>query len=213
MLIAAWRQRRGLWQRRARFLVALAAWSAAYGAFAFYWTPGDFTFWMPILAAWWLLAALLAQAGSAGWRWLAAAGVAALLILNFALAIRPQLELGSNRYYQAALSFQGNVSYKDLALVSGDEMLILYLRYFAGLRALTLPRLPPPENALPAYATWAQRLADLQQQGGRTYIIAPAFQPASALEQEIRRLYPAFESVTLRLAWESAGWQVWEWQP
>lgn len=40
-------------------LCRLAGWTVLYGAFVGYWVPGALSFWAPVLAAWWLLLAVV----------------------------------------------------------------------------------------------------------------------------------------------------------
>jgi len=62
-LAAGWRRRARLWAGWRRAGVGLGVWAALFGAFAVYWVPGDVSFWLPVLAAWWLAVGLVVATG------------------------------------------------------------------------------------------------------------------------------------------------------
>lgn len=118
---------------RRRALAVLTVWSAAYAAFAIFWVPGDQSFWLPVLAAWWLLAAL-ALAAAPKRRWLVglAAAVLALGIANAGFEVLPRRDLRTNLPYQVATDAARRTGAGDLFLTRPDDITGLYLAYFGG---------------------------------------------------------------------------------
>ena len=130
----AWRRRRSLWPAHRRPLLALGTWSVLFSAFAFYWVPGDQSFWLPVLAAWWLLIALvLATTEIRGFRLAAVlAGVAVLAAGNALFEVVPRHDIRWNTGYQAAQQVIANTTSEDIVLVRGDDITGLYLTYLGG---------------------------------------------------------------------------------
>jgi hypothetical protein len=128
----AWRQRRRLWPGRRRPLLVLGTWSVLFAAFGFYWVPGDQSFWLPVLAAWWLLVALALAATEVTGRRLAAAFacVAVLATGNALFEIAPRHDVRRNAAYQAAQRVIANAPKEEIALVRGDDITGLYLKYW-----------------------------------------------------------------------------------
>jgi hypothetical protein len=130
--LLAIRQRRYLWPVQRRALLALAVWVALFSAFAFYWVPGDQTFWLPVLAAWWLLLALVASHSPTNHppiKWLAIP-IAALALANAAFEIVPRHNLSANHAYQLAIRAATHASGTDVILTRSDEITGLYAAYF-----------------------------------------------------------------------------------
>lgn len=132
-LVVAWRWRARLWPAQRRPLGILAVWTTLYAAFGFYWVPGDVSFWVQVLAAWWLLMALLAGARreeSRRWAFGLAAAVAIVAFANAAFEVLPRHDLVRNRTYALATQVVAETSPGDLVLVRSDDLVGLYLVYF-----------------------------------------------------------------------------------
>lgn len=135
-LVLAWAWRRELWPRQRRPLIVLAIWAVGNSLFAVIWVPGDLTFWLPALAAWWLLVALVLEQASAAGAGRRALGVAAALTLALALAnltleVLPRRDLANNRYLPLALAVRAHSAANDGVLTRGDDLLGLYAIYFS----------------------------------------------------------------------------------
>ncbi len=133
------RHRQSLLATHRRSLAILAVWSAAFAAFAIYWVPGDVSFWLPVLAAWWLVLALVISVAGAhrlkdSHRWLAGLTVAVIMlaVINGAFEILPRRDLSTNRPYQFAADVAAQTGETDIVLTRGDDISGLYLAYFAG---------------------------------------------------------------------------------
>ena len=80
-----------------RTWIPLGLWAALAAAFGVFWVPGDISFWMPVLAAWWLLVAWLVRIARAklaparrDWPLRAVLALAVLLMIaNAAFVILP----------------------------------------------------------------------------------------------------------------------------
>jgi hypothetical protein len=90
-LILAVTKYRQWWSAQKSRVGALTIWTVLYAAFAVYWVPGDLTFWLPVLVAWWLLVAQILTYVKLKTKHLIAlaVGVALLLVLNAAFLILP----------------------------------------------------------------------------------------------------------------------------
>jgi len=128
----AWRHRRALWPAARRPLLVLAAWTVLFAAFAFYWVPGDQSFWLPVLAAWWLLVSLVLAAGRVRGLRLAAVlvAVAVLALGNALFEIVPRHDLRRNAAYHLAQEVAANTTAEDALLVRTDDLTGLYLAYW-----------------------------------------------------------------------------------
>lgn len=101
--------------------------------------PGDVSFWLPLLAAWWLLLALVSSVVSASQprnarRWLAGLAVAvlALAVVNAAFEVLPRRDPSTNLPYQFAADVAAQTGEDDIHLTRADDISGLYLAYFAG---------------------------------------------------------------------------------
>jgi hypothetical protein len=132
-LAVAWRWRGRLWPARRRPLGILAVWTALYAVFGFYWVPGDVSFWVQVLAAWWLLVAVLVGARrgeSPRWAFGLAAAVAIVAFANAAFEVLPRHDLARNQVYALATQVVAETSPGDLVLARSDDLVGLYLVYF-----------------------------------------------------------------------------------
>jgi hypothetical protein len=129
---AAWRHRRRLWPAERRPLLVLGTWTVLFAAFGFYWVPGDQSFWLPVLAAWWLLVSLvLAEAQVKGLRLIAMLVIVAGLAAGNALfEIAPRHDIRRNTAYQLTQEVIGNTAPEDILLVRADDVTGLYLAYW-----------------------------------------------------------------------------------
>lgn len=132
-LIMAWCWRERLWPAQRRPLGILAVWAGLYAAFGFYWVPGDVSFWVQVLAAWWLLVALLAGArrGIAR-RWEVALALAVTIVAfaNAVFEVLPRHDLARNQAYGLAEQVVAQTAPGDLVLARGDDLVSLYVAYF-----------------------------------------------------------------------------------
>ena len=153
-------------------MTVLAVWSAGFAVFAFFWVPGDVSFWLPLLAAWWLLLALAISAVTSDatrtaktGRWLTGLTVAviALAIANATFEVLPRRDLATNLPYQVAMDVAAQTGDDVIFLTRGDDISGLYLAYFAGRQVfyatpetlVSLHSMLPPsaENAAPRVVT------------------------------------------------------------
>ncbi|MGD8586622.1 MAG: hypothetical protein PVJ75_14820 [Chloroflexota bacterium] len=190
---------RRLWRNMRREVIVLLAWSIIYGAFAIYWVPGDISFWAPLLAAWWLLAALVmavatsngavatsngvaAASGGVGREaderrrfWvrrpaLAALALAALLAaVNAATVIGPRHNLATNSAHRLALEVAEETTAEDLIIVDGDDMATLYLAYFG--RRTVLPAVGLPDDPQEIAVRFENWIAGTRAGGGQVYLL------------------------------------------
>ncbi|MFN2223113.1 MAG: hypothetical protein ACK2UH_11200, partial [Candidatus Promineifilaceae bacterium] len=191
-VFVALRRGRRLWRHRRREVIVLLAWSIIYGAFAIYWVPGDISFWAPLLAAWWLLAALVmavatsngvaAASGGVGREaderrrfWvrrpaLAALALAALLAaVNAATVIGPRHNLATNSAHRLALEVAEETTAEDLIIVDGDDMATLYLAYFG--RRTVLPAVGLPDDPQEIAVRFENWIAGTRAGGGQVYLL------------------------------------------
>jgi hypothetical protein len=139
-----WRYRRRLWPGERRPLLVLGTWTVLFAAFGFYWVPGDQSFWLPVLAAWWLLVSLaLAAAGVEGRRLaVVLAAVAGLAVGNALFEVVPRHDIRRNAAYQVAGQVSAHTNPEDIVLVRGDDIAGLYLTYLGDRQILYLPSEP-----------------------------------------------------------------------
>jgi hypothetical protein len=128
----AWRRRDRLWSAERRPLLVIGTWIVLFSAFGFYWVPGDPSFWLPTLAAWWLIVSLvLATAGVAGLRLAAVAAAVVLLGVGNALfEVLPRHDLRRNASYHLAQRVIVKTAPEEIILVRGDDITGLYLTYW-----------------------------------------------------------------------------------
>ncbi len=102
-LLCLLRHRLVVWASARRSLFVLGTWSITFAVFAFYWVPGDITFWAPLLAAWWLIVAICSSTFYSA-RWLSGVVLAVLLlgIMNATQVILPRTVLADNLAYSIA---------------------------------------------------------------------------------------------------------------
>ncbi|MCB0204362.1 MAG: DUF2723 domain-containing protein [Anaerolineae bacterium] len=143
-LALAVRYRNRLLASHRRTLAVLTVWSAGYALAAVYWVPGDVSFWLPVLAAWWLLLALVFTAETDAdmptkKRRLPAAlaiAVVALAVANAVFEVLPRHNLSTNLPYQVAADVAAQTGETDLFLTRPDDISGLYLAYFGGRQVL-----------------------------------------------------------------------------
>jgi hypothetical protein len=131
--------RRYLWSNYRREVVVLSVWSFLYSAFGFYWVPGDISFWMPLLVAWWLLLGFVLTARTGSGKRLQFAHyllpitfVAAIAIANSIMVIWPRTDLIGNRYYLTANEVAAQTMPGDMVVTDASTIETLYLAYFSG---------------------------------------------------------------------------------
>jgi hypothetical protein len=194
-LLVALRGRRTLWEGHRRTLTALAVWSALYAAFAWYWVPGDVTFWVPVTAAWWTLVGLelssLPSPRATRRSTRAALAVAlALFALNASLAILPRRFLPPAHPRHVAREVGGRVPPDALVIFEGEGMESLYLTYLTGHRAFSLP--PRSEGPGRLSAVVRERIADVRREGHPVYLVGVGDAWLDALVGDDVELQPAF---------------------
>jgi hypothetical protein len=118
-----------------RVVLLLGVWTAGFALFGVYWVPGDVSFWVQVLAAWWLWAAVVCAASWAPGherraQGLVAAALLALAGLNLVLYIGPQRRLATNREYAVASAVAAHTPADAVILVADNSRLPLYLVYF-----------------------------------------------------------------------------------
>jgi hypothetical protein len=217
-------RRRRLWPVHRRRLGVLLVWTLLYAAFAVYWVPGDVSFWVPVLSAWWLLVALLVvatpdprsveQPGFSvrpgqpvpGYRWqlVALTGVVVwLCVANGALLILPRHDLARNGPYHLAMSLAEHTAADDLIVTRADDLSLLYITYFAGRQVFPLrPEVSDLGTGLDALAREAARV---QARGGRVFVVG--FQPQQDASADA---LPGSDADSGSLPWSKGGrsWQV-----
>jgi hypothetical protein len=147
-----WRHRDDLWPSERRPLLVLGTWSALFAAFGFYWVPGDPSFWLPVLAAWWLAVALVLGATQAKGISAASvvAAVAVLALGNALFEVVPRHDIRRNVGYQVTQQVLANTTPADVLLVRGDDIAGLYLTYWGNRPVTYLPSdVRIPEEFLP----------------------------------------------------------------
>jgi len=169
----AWRHRPGLWPAERRPLLVLGTWTLLFTAFGFYWVPGDQSFWLPVLAAWWLLVSLVLAAAQVNRLRLAAvlAVVAVLAAGNALFEIIPRHDIRRNAAYQLAQQVIANTSPGDILLVRADDVTGLYLTYWGNRQVIYESGAEQSPDELLPPATAAQ--AALQPGGLRLIVIDP----------------------------------------
>jgi len=165
----AWRGRGTVWPANRRVLITLLAWTLPYAAFAVWWVPGDLSFMLPVLIAWWLLLALTLPALPHAERWLASL-VALLLLCNGALSIIPRTSPQTNERYTLAQDLAAHTAPDALVLLSGsDGMSWLHVSYFARRQVYLLP-LASPDS--PKLLSWtAREVADARSAGRSVWAV------------------------------------------
>ena len=211
-LMFAISRRRELWRSHRRAITILAVWTLPYAAFAVYWVTGDISFWVPVLAAWWLLLGMVlttfssrsrAPSTESGVRksclnqqqayTLTAAIVVLLLLVNGVGFILPHHAIERNQRYRIAMSIAERTTPEDLIITSAADHLQLYIRYFTGRRVVTVP--PQAEFGDAA----AVALANLPVTGGRVFLVRTNSERDASWQ--------------VRAAWTDGGETVWELLP
>ncbi|MDX1613719.1 MAG: hypothetical protein R3300_05365 [Candidatus Promineifilaceae bacterium] len=146
-LAYGWRHRRKLGLTRAGLPAALLLWALLQALFAWFWVPGDVSFWLPVLAVWWIVAAMvmdrrIGRARSAtGRRWLAQATLLILMLglLNYGMLIEPRRDPASSQPIQLAGQVAARTEADAVLLVAPDDTTALYVAYFAPRRLVAAP--------------------------------------------------------------------------
>jgi hypothetical protein len=191
-----------------------------FAAFGFFWVPGDQSFWLPVLAAWWLMVSLALAAARVRGPGLAAvaAAVAVLAVGNLLFEIAPRHDLRRNAGHQVAQQVLAQTTPEDILLLRADDITALYLYYFGSERPIFFVSGEPQSLAeilahsevkQPAMGGHAPRLVIVDSDGrragwwgalleasegetpGRWRRAVPEWQPGSSLVIE---LTPAAES-------------------
>jgi len=211
-VVLAWRRRDRLWPEQRRTLLVLGTWTVMFASFGFYWTPGDQSFWLPVLAAWWLLVCLATAATAANAKVdrrrlaLVLGAVAVLAVGNAFFEVVPRHDIRRNTAYQIAGQVNAHTNRDDVVLARGNDIVWLYLTYLGDSQILRLHDIP--ENlmeilspAAPVQAAsrliiidsderravrW-QELLDLQEQAtlGRWSYSVPDWHTGSGLVYEL----------------------------
>lgn len=188
--VPAWFRRQELLQRHRRAATILGTWGLLFAAFAFYWVPGDVTFWLPVLVPWWILVgALLTVRGRASGAgtprsrlsvpgsddlWVLALCLM-LLVSNGVGVVLPQRDLDGNRAYWVAMDMVGRTAPADLVIVSVDHPALLYVPYFAGRRTVAMygrqPSVGPNERAV--LRALEREIGEVHARGGHVWIVGP----------------------------------------
>jgi hypothetical protein len=219
-----------------RTLAVLATWTALFAAFAIYWVPGDTQFWLPVLAAWWLLAGIALGARverresraerretrvgpystlhSRLSALAAAAAVTALLVVNaFSLAL-PNRAIERNRPYQIAMSVRERTGPDDLILTGGGEALFLYIPYFAQRRTVSLfhELLGARDKRDETLAALDREIAAVRGRGGRVFLVGaePGRDMWSHVADTVRQTTDYLHRLKTRPAWRVQGEEVLE---
>jgi hypothetical protein len=163
-------RRRALWAGAKQPLLVLLTWTITFAVFAFYWVPGDVTFWMPVLASWWLAIAICWSAGSAARRRNGALLVVLLLgIVNATQSILPRTVLESNQPYLTAKRIVAETGAEDIILIETDDITTLTVTYFAARRVLPLQSSVSKISDLPDWIVTEAK--DTKNKGGRLLIL------------------------------------------
>jgi hypothetical protein len=179
------RVRRSLCLKHHRAVVVLSIWSVLYAGFAIYWVPGDISFWVPVLAAWWLLIAMLLAVAAGGRdeptstdsrRSLPTRSMTAVIILTMVLAavnvgaaIWPRHDLATNSDYWLAKAIQNQTWEEDLIVTKGDEIISLYVVYFG--RRTVLPVVSSSNEPNTNLEQYAGLFEETRTDGGQVYVL------------------------------------------
>lgn len=183
--VLAVRMRKLFWTRYRRETLVLLVWAVLYGAFAIYWVPGDISFWVPMLTAWWLLVAMVAAieidnerkqeraATTKPWLampiWPLIALVVALAVVNAVTVIWPRHNLATNTRYWLAKQVASQTSTDDLIITDGEDLITLYLVYFGRRTVLPVADLGRDESEL--VESFGRYLEDTRVSGGQTFVL------------------------------------------
>jgi hypothetical protein len=164
--LLAIRRRGALRRAYRRPALLLALWALLHAAFALVWVVGDCSFWVPVLAAWWLLVALLLATAPAPRRARKAVALAAavLLVANGFLFILPRHDLLRNRRHWIAAGVAEHTAPNDIIVTRNNDLLVPYLRYFAQRPVIDAA----PADVDRAAATALERA---QASGGRVFVV------------------------------------------
>lgn len=121
-------------QRRA--LAVIAVWGSINSLFAWYWVPGDISFWVPTLTSWWMAVSIVCTPSPLGpskrhkSEVVLALGVTAIAITNFMFSIHPRMSPDCS--YQIAQAIKEQTDPRDLIITPGaDYTLNGELSYFS----------------------------------------------------------------------------------
>jgi len=223
-LCLAWINRQELLRAHRRSLGMLGVWTLLYAAFGFYWVPGDVTFWVPVLAAWWIvvgmvLALLLArararQASMPGFCWAAywpfGALVGAVVLLGAINAfgvILPDHLPANNRWYQIADSVTQRTFAGDLVITHGSDRLPIYITYLAERHTFPLP-IQKDVSTNQFFMLLNQEIDRTRLSGGRIYLVEIQPRQDAAVQG-----FTGGNRGHLEFAWGIEGATVWELLP
>jgi hypothetical protein len=187
-LVVALRGRRELLHRHRRPMAVLIVWVALQAGFAFYWVPTEMKFWVPVIAAWWILVGLLTAMNArrrpaatdprarAVWRrprpeWLVPALAVLLLVVNGAGLVLPHRALDRNRAHGLAVSIRDRTRPGDLIIV--PDASDVYFQYFGERETLSVLRLMLGQRLTKAAALEQvdAEIARRHQAGARVYLV------------------------------------------
>ena len=203
------RHRQWLLQEHRRSLILLALWSALYAGFAIYWVPGDVSFWIHVLSAWWLIVAIVMNApdlksGMISVSTLLVAVFVALLFLNNAFSvILPRHNLPLSLTMQTAQRINSLTSAEDVIAVNGLELIALEVEYFADRRLIWLNPLPGSREAA------ADQLAKELTAGNNVYLIDACHLSCDAWQTQVAEILPPDASPI----WETEDIKIYRLEP
>lgn len=166
-LLSHWRK---VWANAKRTVLVLGAWSIPFVVFAFYWVPGDITFWMPLLAAWWLSVALCFSVSRS--TALTAGALLVVLLLGFVNAeqtILPRTVLESNQAYKIAQYVADETEEQDTILITADDLTLLTVFYFSERHVIPVQEPIIARENLPSWI--AKNLEDGGNYTGRLFML------------------------------------------
>jgi hypothetical protein len=138
--------------------------------------------------------------------------VALLLLANGTLLILPRHDLATNHRYHLATSLAVRTSPGDLVIVTGDDIIPLYIIYFARRQvAMVATEAASQPASLEAVSA---RVADVYARGGRAFVVDSAL--GRALGDALlggRLASPALAWQRVVPLWQVDSQTVWELVP
>jgi hypothetical protein len=201
--------RRWIWQEHRRSLILLALWSGLYSLFAIYWVPGDISFWVHVLSAWWLILVIVMNAPPLyptidSVRTPLVAFFVMLLLINNALSvILPRHNLPLSPAMQTAQRINSLTSGEDIIVVNGLELIALEVEYFSNRRLIWLNPLPGSSE------TSINQIAKELAAGKNVYLIDACQLRCTAWQASMAEILPADASPI----WETADIRVYKLKP
>jgi hypothetical protein len=190
-LIMAFARRKNLFGHYRIPIIFLIPWTICNIGFAFYWTPKDIQFWMPVAISWWILAGLILQLilsnplvilrksfffSKAILASVMLVFIALLVGINGIGLIVPHHFLESNSYYWIAMSVKNNARPEDMILLFDDDR---YIGYFSKRYAVSIFEELLKENLQKqvVFENIDKVVSEVQQIGGKVYIAGSSTDP------------------------------------